>query len=334
MTIETETDGEDFAAFEARMAAGEPDPVETPEEIEEQTPEVNDELELTDEDELVEDEETDKRKPRSKSARERIDELTAARRSAERERDELRAEMARLRGEGPATPEAADTLAELEARKPNADDFEFGEADPNYLEALTDWKVDVKLAKRESEATAKQQQEAARETFTSLDTSWTEAEARGAEKYDDFAERVEDFKANAPCPPLMAVAIQASPVAEDVTYHLASNHDEAELIATMLATNPAGAAERFGRLEGQFMTEKPKHPGANAHPLDLAMHAGRLEAYLANKGKAPEPKPQAKIATDAPEPARHSVRGGAGRFSVDDDTNDFAAFERKHMKRR
>lgn len=331
MTTETDNQPQEqsFAEFEAEVMGGaKAEPKAEPENDDEPNPETNDELELTEDDELVEDEDEDKgdKKPRHKSAKQRIDEITAARRQAERERDELRAEIARMRGD-PA-PQAQ----EPEIVAPNPDDFEFGEADPKYIEALTDYKVDVKLAERDKAAKQTEAQTAQRETLSNLDNSWIEQSEAAAEKYEDFDEKIADYQATAPCPPLMAIAIQASPVAADVAYHLANNSDENELIAVEVETNPMSAAERIGAIEGQFMTERPKHPGANAHPLEKALHAGRLKAFLA-KGKA-DPKPTAKIATDAPEPARHRVRGGAGKFEVDDATDDFKAFEAKVMRGR
>jgi hypothetical protein len=43
------------------------------------------------------------------------------------------------------------------------------------------------------------------------------------------------------------------------------------------------------------------------------------------------PKKQAKLVTDAPEPARHNVRGGGGKFTKDTAEMNFAEFE-QHAK--
>lgn len=313
----TEEQPQDFAAFEASLA--EPD---TPADKPEPDSNVNDAkpddevLELGEDDELAPDE-GEEAKPegekRHKTAKQRIDELTKARREAERQNGELLQRIAAL--EGGHKPDAP------ELKAPDPEEFEFGEADPAYLEALTDYKVDKKLAERDQKAAEQGQQTQARETFQNLDSNWIEAEARGAEKYDDFADRVEDFKANAPCPPLMAIAIQASPVAEDVTYHLAINQDTAELIAAELAGGDLlGAAKRLGEVEGQYFETKPERPATNAHPADHALYAGRLKAFLAKK-------PKGKTVTDAPEPPKHQVRGSGGKFSKDPSEMNFAEFE-------
>jgi len=90
-----------------------------------------------------------------------------------------------------------------------------------------------------------------------------------------------------------------------VAYHLANNRDEAKSIAMM---HPLEQARAFGRLEARFLAEAA--------------------------AKVAEPKPEPKVKTDAPEPPTHRARGGGGKFSVDDDTSDFAAFEAKHARGR
>jgi hypothetical protein len=176
-------------------------------------------------------------------------------------------------------PTAVET--DLTAPNPDDDKYEFGEADPQYLADLTEYKVELKLTAREKAQQEKAQTEVAERerqaTLQHLDTNWAERSAKGAEKYDDFNATVEDFKTNAPCPPLMAVAIQSSPVAEDVTYYLGKNKHEAEALAAQVMTGDTSAmmaaAERFGAIEGQFLDEMPTRPTGN-HPLDMAAYAG------------------------------------------------------------
>lgn len=302
-----ETQENDFSAFEAAATADEPEVTEvTPEEgegAEEPDTNVNDEA--------GEPEGDKPEKGRSKPAHERIAEITKARREAERERDELRQRIEALEsGKAPeqSKPQASEALKAIEAAQPDPNDpkYEFGEADPQYLADLTDWKVDVRLAKRDAELAEKQEkaeqeqrQAAMQKVASNLDTSWQEKAKAGAEKYDDFNEVVlEGAAAEAwPCPPLVAIGIASSDQGADIAYHLAKNPTEAEELAKLSVTDPMEAARRFGRLEARFET-----PAANTN---------------------------ARRVTNAPEPPKHTARGAGGKFEVDGSTTDFAAFERK-----
>src|SRR5690349_7530659 len=112
---------------------------------------------------------------------------------------------------------------------------------------------------------------------------------RGAEKYEDFADKVGSLKVSEP---ILALAIQASPVGDEAAYYLANNPHEAELLHAQLAAKDLiGAAKAFGELEGQYLDEAPVKP-TNGNPLDIALYAGRLKAWTAK-----EAKPKGKLAT-------------------------------------
>lgn len=324
MTDEPEATENDFAAFEAAATEDAPPPEakepETPAEGEEarteddETPAVNDEAAEPEGDEPEGDDKPEKR--RSKPAHTRIAELTAKMREFERRAIDAEARAA-------STPPAAPV--ELTRPDPNDEKYEFGEADPQYLEDVMDYKVEVKLAERAKSADTEAQRTAAVEAVTALDEGWEAQATKGAEKYNDFDKVVLESAAAGEwaCPPMVAAAISSSEVGSDVAYHLAKNPDQAEAIAAQLEVDPIAAATRFGTIEGGFMDAKPVRPPANAHPLDKALYAGRMLGFI---DKA---KPDPVKLTNAPEPPRHNVRGGAGKFEVGADTSDFAAFERK-----
>lgn len=308
---------ETFAQFEAGVLGK-----GTPEPVAEEAP-AEEPLELTEEDEVVAPEgedESEEGKGRHKSAKQRIGELTAKLRQTERELAAERAERGRA-----AEPKAEDAPAELKAPDPNDAKYEFGEADPRYIADLTRYEVKQELENDRKAKDADVQKAEAAKVGAELDTKWQEAQAKGAEKYEDFTDKLESLKISEP---ILAIAVQASPVAADAAYHLANHPHEAALLeARIKAGDILGAAERFGEIEGATLEEAPVYP-TNGNPLDIALYAGRLKTY-----QAKEAKPKGKIATEAPEPAKHSIRGGAGKFEVSDDTNDFASFERKYARR-
>lgn len=317
------TDGEpevsNFAEFEAAAVADEPVEAKEPEPKAEEPPAPDPDGEDDDPDGDPETNDSDEpEKRRSKPAHQRIAELTRQMREHERRANDAEAKLA-----GQPKPE---TTTDLVAPDPNDDKYEFGEADPKYLADLTDYKVDLRLADRDKAAETKAVEAEQGRVIESLNTSWHEQAAKGAEKYPDFNAKVLDTAAAGewPCPPLVAAAISVSPVGTDAAYYLATNPEQAELIAAQLATDPLGAARKFGEIEGAFLDKKPEAPGAGAHPLDLALYAGRLAAFVDKKAK-----PAGKVATDAPEPPANRVRGAGGQFEVDGSTSDFAAFEKK-----
>jgi hypothetical protein len=312
------TEETDFAAFEAAATAPVADaPIEEAKEAKPADPEpANDEEappEAAEGDEEGDEPKGEKR--RSKPPNQRIAELTARLRQAERDRDAALG----------AKPAEAPAQTELVRPDPNDEKYEFGEADPKFLEDLTDWKVDVRLAERDKKADAEASQAELSTKLAAIDTAWEAKVEQGAEKYADFNEVVIESAAAGewPCQPMVAAAISESPVGHDVAYYLAKNPDIAEVIDAQLETEPVRAAEQFGYIEGGFMDAKPVRPPANAHPLDKALYAGRMRAFVEKK-----PGTVVKL-TNAPEPPKHQVRGGSGKYEVGGDTADFAAFERK-----
>jgi hypothetical protein len=252
-------------------------------------------------------------KQRSKRASQRIDELTRNWREEQRKREALEARLAALETSKPETTTEAPELA-----APNPDDakYEFGEADPAYLKDLARYEVKVELAEQRKAEEARRnqtaQEEQRRAVTTELNNKWAEAEKRGAEKYDDFGEKLAALQAS----PLTSIAISASPVAEDAAYHLASNpHESGAIEARVAAGDLLGAAEAFGAIEGQYLDAMPERPsGPDVNPLDLALYAGRVKAYLQKENK---PKATPSGATNAPEPPQHKVRGASGQFEAD-----------------
>jgi hypothetical protein len=303
VTDEAEQPENDFAAFEAAATAEdkpapEPEakaPVAEPDE--EDDVEDADDTNVNDQAEEDKDEEPkEEGKRRSKPAHQRIAELTAKLRQAERDLETAR-KPADEKVDTPVT-----TLAKPDPNAKNADGsdkYEFGEADPEYLADLTDWKVEDKLAQRDAKTAEDQRAAKVKEMTTGLDTAWQEKATAAVDRYPDFNKVVLESAAAGDweCGPIVAIAISASDQGADIAYHLASNPKEAAELNKIAQTDPMEAARRFGRLEARFEAKS-------------------------------ETKAPAKL-TEAPEPPQHRARGGSGKFEVDGSTTDFAAFEAK-----
>jgi hypothetical protein len=238
------------------------------------------------------------KKHRNKPAHKRIAELTAKQRQAERERDELRAEIDRLKAAAPNDNQPQNT----ELKEPNPADYEFGEADPKYLRAVAKFEIKQELAQADAQRQQNEQRQRVSHMANELDSQWQKKIEEGGKKYQDFDEVVLESAAAGewPCPPLVAMAISASDHGHDIAYHLASNPDEATKLANLAQSDPFEAIRQLGRLEGKF-------EGANDN--------------------AP-----ARKVTRAPEPASQRVRGSSGQFKARPDTDSLADFKAAYGK--
>lgn len=250
-------------------------------------PEVNDEG-------AEQDGEDDQPPPRKKPGfQERIDELTRARRDAERREHERDREARYWRdvAEGRIKPQNGhDRQQDAPAdAAPDPMDYDLGETDPAYIKDVIAHEV-----KRGVDEAAKNMAQAA--SVQAEERAWEAKQDAARSKFADYDQKVIEGADSWPCSPQMAVAIRTSDAGGEIAYHLASNPDEARRIATL---DPISQIRALGRLEGQ----------------------------LTAQSEAP-PSPKPKTATDAPRPPENQARGAGGRFSVSPDTDDFGAFER------
>jgi len=304
MTDETQ----DFAAFEAKATEAAETP--TPEAETEVVDTPVEEAEQTTEDPKVEDDEPKKR--RSKPASERIAELTARLRETERQLEATR------------LPEA-----KTEITKPNPDDFEFGEADPDYLDKLTDYKIEARDSEKAKATEVQREQQQRIET---LELGIVKAEQTAKAKYNDFEERIAEAveaRAGEPLPRLLTIGISVSPVGGDLVYRLATDEAISDKLEA-LAERPQAFALELGALEAEYLEDETDSDLDVTDQLDMARMLGRMRARL--NGNRPAAAPTIRL-TNAPEPPRERARGGSGHMGTSADTTDFAAFERLASKR-
>lgn len=293
----------------------------------------DDTLELgSDEAPKVEETEEEKAKRiRSQRWDKRVDNLTARLRTAERELAEARAGTGGGKA-APAAPKAPDPNAKNED---GTDKYEFGEADPKYIKDSALFEVTETLRKEREEAGKVSAEAAAQhEVVSKLNEGMANVEKLGSEKYDDFEEKIQEAteaRGGESLHPLIGIGIAVSPAGHDIAYRLATDEVAVEKIEKLAKTNPNAAAIAFGELEGEYMEDDDSDLNP-ADPLDLARMLGRERARRKGGG-AKKVDPTTKI-TRAPKPAESRARGGTGQFEVSDDTDDFAAFEKKHMRKK
>ena len=126
--------------------------------------------------------------------------------------------------------------------RPSRDKYE---SDEDYVDALTTWKVDQKLAGVKQELS---QHQSKSQTQVEWASKITQARADYAD-YDTVMEDAQDI----PIEPAVAEAIQSSDLGGDIAYYLAKNPDEASRINSL---SPMAAAREIGRIESYVEYEK------------------------------------------------------------------------------
>jgi len=169
----------------------------------------------------------------------RIDELTRARREAERQVEYWR---------GVATQ-----TAQVEPdEKPDRNQY----ADPDdYVEALAEWKAEQAVAKV-------QQQQAYQAASNARQSAWQAREAEAVVALPDYAAVVRDNQT--PVAPHVVEALLDSDNGPHLVYHIAKNPDVA---ARLNAMTPTRAAIELGKLETVLTAPAVKQPSNAPAPI-------------------------------------------------------------------
>jgi len=256
------------------------------------------------------DEDKNKTAPKrnKQTAKERIAEVTRARRQAERDAEDQRQQnqellkrLEALEQGKPAPRKAQETKkpdsAKIEEGAPDPKDYDFGEVDSKYIADLVDWKAEQRLNAFRDEQRQEKEQLTKQQESERLKEKLDAHIAKGTEKYADYEKVVLEgaAKGDWDLSPELARLILQSDIGYEIAYHLASHPDEAERVYKQT-------------------------------PLEQAVYFGAVEARLSPNGA-----PKTASVTKAPEPVQQA-RGGGGKFKVAADTDDFESFRRMASK--
>lgn len=320
-------ESENFAEFEQSLK---PKPVEAESP---KAPEPDDDtLELGPDDVATDDQVKEEKRKRSKQMSQRISELSAKNREKDDQLASLNKELTEIKQRLGMQPPA-------EAVAPDPAKYEFGEADPKYLSDLTDFKVSEALKQRDQnrakEIETQQDAEKKEAVARDLNTAWNDTikdDPALAEKIEKATEERVIFT------PLVSLGVSAVAKTEPA---------KAKAIAEYLIDNPADA-DALVKAETEFATIRDElNRSAQA-----ALKAGTPPEFVDTMTKAAL-KPYFQVLSDkfdaieqkagtgetvvkpskAPDPPQQRARGASGKFSVDDDTEDFASFEKKYKRR-
>ena len=200
-------------------------------------------------------------KPEEKPAPEEVTPEQAAKREGRRFERKLD-KAYRQRAEALARAEASERrLAELEKPKapegePKLEQFDY---DPEkYAQA----KADYAKSQATKEYEAKQRTETGKQQQQKLISDWEEKAERGADKHDDFQEKVGNIQ---PVNPLL-MAIMEADNGDEIAYYLGAHPKEAERIAKL---SQISQVREIGKLEAKLALtpEKPKAPSKAPAPI-------------------------------------------------------------------
>ena len=200
----------------------------------------------------------------------RIDELTKARREAERERDYWRSQAAARANPPPEPP-----------KKPTPDQFDSYD---QYVEALTDWKadqkIDEKLTKRDEQTTAQTQAQRRAEAW--------------AQRVQDAAKVIPDLNqvlaaSEVRVSDAVTELLLESDLGPQIAYHLDRNPDLAEKLNAM---SPTQAAREIGRLEVKLApSETPAETRSDAPSEPVTESAHTQAPAVQNRRVSAAPPP-------------------------------------------
>jgi hypothetical protein len=179
------------------------------------------------------------------SVERRIGKITKKWRSAERaaeyeknKRKEVETELAKLRLTIPTTA------------KPAAEDFE---DTTEYIEALTDWKIEQKLNAQKLNTDKEAKEIVEKDTANTAETELDAITEDGRDKYDDYDKLV--FDENLVITQNMYDIVITSDIAADVLYFLGKNPEKALALSDMSTIK---IAKEIGKIELEIEKSTPK----------------------------------------------------------------------------
>lgn len=198
--------------------------------------------------EETESKDSEQGKPKKKGGfQRRIDKLSERARLAQEEAEYWKQQALKTAGESKNTKPQVEKPAESEpAGKPNPDNFD---THAEYVEALTDWKLEQREKQRALEARK-----------TELQTEQERLQKAHIQRVQSFAEKTEDFQEvlesvdDVPLSLVVQEAILQSENGPELMYELAKNRAEYERINQL---PPIAAARELGRFEAKLAASKP-----------------------------------------------------------------------------
>lgn len=227
---------------------------------------------------------------------ERINELTARAREAERALEALR--TAQLKQDEPTkTPPipVQDNGPDPDERNADGSDkYPLGLYDPQYIRDMARHTIDTGWAKKEQEAAETLQRQQIEQARTEIQNQWVERLTPALEQHEDFLDKTMELEStfdglDPQYSDYLVQTIKSLDHGPDVLYYFANNIEEAQKFVKM-------------------------------GPLDATLALGEINAMFKGQARKADPK-----VSKAPPPPQVN-KGSKTRVAVNADTNDLDAF--------
>lgn len=225
--------------------------------------------------ETTADQESEESKPEKTFSQAELDEILQKRLAKERRKLQQQANLEaenrilkeKLQQQDPPKPTAPDG-------KPTPDKFGTYE---EYLDALTDWKIE----ERQKKVAAEREAETAKQREANTQKRWSEGVEKAREKLPDYDDVLDqDLAISRP----MMESILDSDVGPEIAYYLGKNPAEAQRIAGL---GPIAAAREIGKIELKLERQSSEPEKSNApKPPPSSGSRGQVEKSPAEMSDA------------------------------------------------
>ncbi len=206
----------------------------------------------------------DKPKPKKVNrVQERINELTARAREAERALEALRAEKAKQTPEPDKQP-----TAPVQDNAPKPDDlntdgsekYPLGEFDPEYIRDMARHTIETEWAKKEQEAAEQAQRQQVEQARAEIQNQWVKRLAPALEQHEDFLDKTMELESafdglDPQYSDYLVQTIKSLDHGPEVLYYFANNLEEAQKFVKM---GPLNATLALGEINAMFKGQTRK----------------------------------------------------------------------------
>lgn len=217
---------------------------------------------------------------KNRTFQDRINELTAERREAERALKELQDQLAKKETEtaNAATSSAPSSAAPNpdEKNSDGSDKYPLGEFDPAYIRDMARHTINEEWAEKKKQDAAEQARVQEQEARDALHSSWLEKLNPVAEQHSDFLDKTLELEAtfeglDAQYSDYLVQTIKSLDHGPEVLYYFANNLDEA---SKFVAMGPLNATLALGEINAMFKGRTRSDPKISAAPPPPQVNKG------------------------------------------------------------
>lgn len=237
-----------------------------------------------------EDDDPSEKKEKTKKVsrvQERINELTAKAREAERALAELKAAQAPKQAESVTPPAPVLNQAGPDANAQNedgSDKYPLGEYDPQYIRDVARHTIETEWAKKEQEAAEARSRSQTEQARADIQTQWVEKLAPALEEHEDFLDKTMELESafdglDPQYSDYLVQTIKSLDHGPSVLYYFANNLAEAQEFVKM---GPLNATLALGEINAMFKGQTRKETKVSKAPPPPQVNKGSKTRVAVN----------------------------------------------------